>query len=54
MDVYHFNQTTLIPNFFLAGKYTNQDYIDSIGIMEGVTIFGKLCSKVILEFTAQA
>ncbi len=46
MDVYRPNQKTPVPNFFLAGSYTQQDYIDS---MEGATISGRRAAKVILE-----
>ena len=46
MDVYRPSQATPVPNFFLAGSYTQQDYIDS---MEGATISGKQAAKVILE-----
>ncbi|MBD2667436.1 9,9'-di-cis-zeta-carotene desaturase [Richelia sinica] len=46
MDAYRPNQKTPIPNFFLAGSYTQQDYIDS---MEGATISGRRAAKVILE-----
>ena len=45
MDPYRPTQDTPIPNFFLAGSYTQQDYIDS---MEGATISGKQAAKVIL------
>ncbi|NEQ40953.1 MAG: 9,9'-di-cis-zeta-carotene desaturase [Okeania sp. SIO3I5] len=45
MDLYRPNQQTPVPNFFLAGSYTQQDYIDS---MEGATISGKQAAKVIL------
>lgn len=45
MDHYRPAQDTPIPNFFLAGSYTQQDYIDS---MEGATISGKQAAKVIL------
>ncbi|MEA5509424.1 9,9'-di-cis-zeta-carotene desaturase [Crocosphaera sp. UHCC 0190] len=45
MDVYRPSQATPITNFFLAGSYTQQDYIDS---MEGATISGKQAAKVIL------
>ncbi|AFY50335.1 carotene 7,8-desaturase [Nostoc sp. PCC 7524] len=48
MDVYRPNQKTPVPNFFLAGSYTQQDYIDS---MEGATISGRRAAKVILENT---
>ena len=46
MDAYRPNQKTPVPNFFLAGSYTQQDYIDS---MEGATISGRRAAKVILE-----
>ncbi|MBW4674017.1 MAG: 9,9'-di-cis-zeta-carotene desaturase [Desmonostoc geniculatum HA4340-LM1] len=46
MDVYRPNQKTPVPNFFLAGSYTQQDYIDS---MEGATISGRRAAKAILE-----
>ena len=45
MDPYRPNQQTPVPNFFLAGCYTQQDYIDS---MEGATISGKQAAKMIL------
>ncbi|GAB1539003.1 9,9'-di-cis-zeta-carotene desaturase [Scytonema sp. NUACC21] len=46
MDIYRPQQKTPIPNFFLAGSYTQQDYIDS---MEGATLSGKHAAKAILE-----
>jgi len=46
MDVYRPNQKTPVDNFFLAGSYTQQDYIDS---MEGATISGERAAKVILD-----
>ncbi|WP_138501343.1 9,9'-di-cis-zeta-carotene desaturase [Nostoc sp. PA-18-2419] len=46
MDVYRPNQKTPVNNFFLAGSYTQQDYIDS---MEGATISGQRAAKAILE-----
>lgn len=46
MDIYRPSQKTPIPNFFLAGSYTQQDYIDS---MEGATISGRQAATVILE-----
>ncbi|BCL37005.1 9,9'-di-cis-zeta-carotene desaturase [Nostoc sp. MS1] len=46
MDVYRPNQKTPIANFFLAGSYTQQDYIDS---MEGATLSGRQAAKAILE-----
>lgn len=38
-------QTTPVSNFFLAGSYTRQDYIDS---MEGATMSGHLAAAAIL------
>ena len=46
MDPYRPNQKTPIANFFLAGSYTQQDYIDS---MEGATLSGKQAAKAILD-----
>ncbi|MGB3262795.1 MAG: 9,9'-di-cis-zeta-carotene desaturase [Microcoleus sp.] len=46
MDVYRPAQKTPVANFFLAGSYTQQDYIDS---MEGATLSGHQAAKVILE-----
>lgn len=46
MDVYRPAQKTPIVNFFLAGSYTQQDYIDS---MEGATLSGRQAAKAILE-----
>jgi zeta-carotene desaturase len=48
MDVYRPSQVTPVPNFFLAGSYTFQDYIDS---MEGATKSGMLCADAILART---
>jgi zeta-carotene desaturase len=48
MDLYRPAQKTPVPNFFLAGSYTQQDYIDS---MEGATISGKQAAAAILEPT---
>lgn len=48
MDVFRPNQETPVPNFFLAGSYTFQDYIDS---MEGATKSALLCSDKILAAT---
>ena len=48
MEPYRPPQKTPIPNFFLAGSYTAQDYIDS---MEGATISGKQAAAAILEPT---
>ena len=46
MDVYRPHQKTPVDNFFLAGSYTQQDYIDS---MEGATLSGERAANVILE-----
>ncbi|MBE9177710.1 9,9'-di-cis-zeta-carotene desaturase [Oculatella sp. LEGE 06141] len=46
MDLYRPAQKTPIANFFLAGSYTQQDYIDS---MEGATISGEQAAKAILN-----
>jgi zeta-carotene desaturase len=46
VDIYRPQQKTPISNFFLAGSYTQQDYIDS---MEGATISGRRAAKAILE-----
>lgn len=49
MDPFRPTQATPIDNFFLAGSYTAQDYIDS---MEGATISGKqAASAVIASFS---
>jgi zeta-carotene desaturase len=45
MDPYRPTQATPIPNFFLAGSYTAQDYIDS---MEGATLSGQQAAAAIL------
>lgn len=50
MDVFRPAQKTPIANFFLAGSYTQQDYIDS---MEGATLSGHQAAKVILEAYSQ-
>ena len=46
MDSYRPEQKTPVANFFLAGSYTQQDYIDS---MEGATITGRRAAKAVLE-----
>ncbi len=46
MDIYRPSQTTPVANFFLAGSYTQQDYIDS---MEGATISGLQAARAILK-----
>merc|ERR1711916_169746 len=50
LDVYRPDQKTPISNFFLAGSYTKQDYIDS---MEGATLSGHLAAAAILEKKAE-
>jgi len=49
-DPYRPSQATPVPNFFLAGSYTYQDYIDS---MEGATKSGLKCADAILERTEE-
>ena len=46
MEPYRPAQRTLVSNFFLAGSYTRQDYIDS---MEGATMSGRLAAAAILD-----
>ncbi|WP_320665130.1 9,9'-di-cis-zeta-carotene desaturase [Prochlorococcus sp. MIT 1223] len=46
MDIFRPSQKTPINNFFLAGSYTQQDYIDS---MEGATMSGHLAASAILN-----
>ncbi len=46
MEPYRPDQKTPISNFFLAGSYTKQDYIDS---MEGATMSGNLAASAILN-----
>ncbi len=46
MEPFRPNQTTPIKNFFLAGSYTRQDYIDS---MEGATMSGHLAASAMLR-----
>ena len=48
-DPYRPPQKTPVANFFLAGSYTQQDYIDS---MEGATISGHQAAQAILNNTA--
>ena len=50
MAPYRPEQRTPVTNFFLAGSYTKQDYIDS---MEGATMSGRLAAAVILEQPVQ-
>ncbi len=46
MEPYRPSQATPISNFFLAGSYTRQDYIDS---MEGATMSGHLAAAAMLN-----
>ncbi|MBE9046526.1 9,9'-di-cis-zeta-carotene desaturase [Pleurocapsales cyanobacterium LEGE 10410] len=50
MDPYRPPQQTPVDNFFLAGSYTQQDYIDS---MEGATLSGKQAATAILAKAEQ-
>lgn len=50
LDPFRPDQKTPVPNFFLAGSYTKQDYIDS---MEGATLSGRQCAGEILKVAAQ-
>ena len=50
MEPYRPDQKTSISNFFMAGSYTKQDYIDS---MEGATMSGHLAAAAILEKKAE-
>jgi zeta-carotene desaturase len=50
MDLFRPSQATPITNFFLAGSYTQQDYIDS---MEGATLSGRQAAKAILATVEQ-
>jgi zeta-carotene desaturase len=45
MEPFRPEQRTPVPNFFLAGSYTRQDYIDS---MEGATMSGRLAAAAIM------
>jgi zeta-carotene desaturase len=49
MEPYRPDQRTPVSNFFLAGSYTRQDYIDS---MEGATMSGHLAAAAILGTSA--
>ena len=46
MEPYRPDQKTPISNFFLAGSYTQQDYIDS---MEGATLSGRQAAAAVLN-----
>merc|ERR1712166_74592 len=45
-DKYRPTQSTPVPNFFLAGSYTYQDYLDS---MEGATRSGLMVADEIIS-----
>ena len=45
LDRFRPDQQTPVPNFYLAGSYTAQDYIDS---MEGATLSGRQAAYKIL------
>lgn len=49
-DVFRPKQRTSVDNFFLAGSYTYQDYIDS---MEGAVKSGKLAATAVLDAVAE-
>ncbi|AAP99182.1 MULTISPECIES: 9,9'-di-cis-zeta-carotene desaturase [Prochlorococcus] len=46
MEPFRPNQSTPVSNFFLAGSFTQQDYIDS---MEGATMSGHLAASAMLN-----
>lgn len=46
MEIYRPDQKTPVDNFFLAGSYTQQDYIDS---MEGATLSGQRAARAIRD-----
>ncbi len=50
MEPYRPDQATPVTNFFMAGSYTKQDYIDS---MEGATMSGRLAAAAILGRQAE-
>jgi zeta-carotene desaturase len=50
MEPYRPEQRTPVANFYLAGSYTRQDYIDS---MEGATMSGRLAAAAILGRSAE-
>jgi zeta-carotene desaturase len=50
MEPYRPSQRTPVSNFFLAGSYTRQDYIDS---MEGATMSGHLAAAAMLDRPVQ-
>ncbi|MEB3275569.1 MAG: FAD-dependent oxidoreductase, partial [Cyanobacteriota bacterium] len=50
MEPYRPDQRTPVSNFYLAGSYTRQDYIDS---MEGATMSGRLAAAAMLNAPVQ-
>lgn len=50
LDKYRPDQQTPVVNFYMAGSYTAQDYIDS---MEGATLSGRQAAYKILENSAR-
>jgi zeta-carotene desaturase len=46
LDKYRPDQKTPVVNFYMAGSYTAQDYIDS---MEGATLSGRQCAYKIID-----
>lgn len=46
LDQYRPDQKTPVVNFYMAGSYTAQDYIDS---MEGATLSGRQCAYKIIN-----
>ena len=50
MEPYRPQQRTPVANFYLAGSYTRQDYIDS---MEGATMSGRLAAAAMLQRPVQ-
>ena len=46
MNQYRPDQASPVPNFFLAGDYTQQDFMASI---EGAVISGKRCVERVLQ-----
>lgn len=46
LDQYRPDQQTPVPNFYMAGSFTKQDYIDS---MEGATLSGRQAAYKIIK-----
>jgi zeta-carotene desaturase len=46
LDKFRPDQKTPVPNFYMAGSFTAQDYIDS---MEGATLSGRQAAYKILD-----